>query len=110
MNFVYRLQVVDSISNPLKIYYDHASIALYSENNKRFSGSKHVKTEYLTVRYYYEYISTNAMAVYPIIEGLVPKLLNEHLINIGLLSCFYVLASESNKHDGFCLSYKDFDL
>lgn len=34
-NFVFKLNIVDSFSMPMKIYCDNASIVFYSENNEK---------------------------------------------------------------------------
>ena len=49
-NLISGLGIVDSISKPLKIYYDNMFDVLFSKNNKSTSGSKHIEIKYLTIK------------------------------------------------------------
>ena len=45
-SFIYRLRVMDSISRPLRIFYDNSNTMLLSKNNKSGSQSKHINIKY----------------------------------------------------------------
>lgn len=48
--FISQMNIVDSISKPIMIFCDNASLAFYSKNNKGSSGLKHIDIKYLMVR------------------------------------------------------------
>jgi len=49
-NFISRLQIVDSISNPLTIYCDNSAVVGFSRNNMGSSRSKHIDKVFLCYR------------------------------------------------------------
>lgn len=49
-NFITRLQIVNDIDKPLKIYYDNKVTELYAKNNHSSSKSKHIDIKYLEVK------------------------------------------------------------
>ena len=49
-NFISGLGVVDTITKPLKIYYDN-SVAVFFSNNEKYSrGAKHMELKYFSVK------------------------------------------------------------
>jgi len=48
--FISGLEVVDSISRPIKIYCDNLVAIFFSKNNKSESRNKHIDIKYLIVR------------------------------------------------------------
>ena len=49
-SFISGLRIVDSISRPLRIYYDNSIIVFMAKNNKSDSQSKHIDIKYLAIR------------------------------------------------------------
>lgn len=49
-NFISGVDVADSISEPIKIFYDSATLMFYSKNNKSLSSSKHIEIKYVVIR------------------------------------------------------------
>jgi len=49
-NFVTRLQIMEGIERPLKLYCDNKSVVLYSNNNRRSTKSKHIDIQFLVVK------------------------------------------------------------
>ena len=67
-NFILGLGIVDTITKPLKIYYDNFAIVFFSKNDKYSRGAKHIELKYFTVkeevqkqRVCIEHIRTNLM-------------------------------------------------
>ncbi|GJX48932.1 retrovirus-related pol polyprotein from transposon TNT 1-94 [Tanacetum coccineum] len=80
------LGVVDTISKPLKMYYDNTASVFFFKNDKYPKGAKHmdikffiVKEEIQIQRVYLEHISTNLMVVDPLTKGLPPKAFTQHV-------------------------------
>lgn len=68
----------------------------YAKNIKRSSGSKHINIEYLVVRdnskqwqIVNEHTNAKAIIVDPLTKG--PKLFNQHVVSMGVLSPFDLL-------------------
>ena len=92
-SFISGLQVVDSISKPLRIYCDNSVVVFLVKNNKSGSRSKHIDIKYLAIREHVksnkvaiEHISTRLMIVDPLMKGLPPKAYKEHFEHLGLNS------------------------
>ena len=92
-SFISGLQVVNSISNPLRIYCDNSAAVFLAKNNKSGSRSKHIDIKYLSIREHVksnkvaiEHISTGLMIVDPFTKGLPPKAYKEHVEHMGLNS------------------------
>ncbi|GKF19859.1 retrovirus-related pol polyprotein from transposon TNT 1-94 [Tanacetum coccineum] len=90
-NFISGLVVVDTLSKPLKIYYDNATTIFFSKNDKYSKGAKHmdikffiVKEEIKKQKVYLEHISTYLMIVDPLTKGLPPKEFTHHVPRLGL--------------------------
>ncbi|XP_033512448.1 secreted RxLR effector protein 161-like [Nicotiana tabacum] len=49
-NFISGLGVVDTITNPLKIYCDNSAAVFFSKNDKYSKGVKHMELKYFTVK------------------------------------------------------------
>ena len=49
-NFISELGVVDTITKPLKIYYDNIATIFFSKNDKYFRGAKHMELKYFAVK------------------------------------------------------------
>ncbi|GJZ24326.1 retrovirus-related pol polyprotein from transposon TNT 1-94 [Tanacetum coccineum] len=92
-NFISGLGVVDTVSKPLKIYYDNVATSFFSKNDKYSKGAKHmdikffiVKEEIQKQRVYLEHISTDLMIADPLTKGLPPKEFTQHVPRLGQLS------------------------
>ena len=76
-NFISGLGVVDTITKPLKIYYDNSTVVFFSKNNKYSRGATHMELKYFVVkkevqkhRVCIEHIRTDLMIVDPLPKGL----------------------------------------
>jgi len=49
-SFISELKIVDTISRPLRIFYDNSAIVFMAKNNKSGSRSKHIDIKYLAIR------------------------------------------------------------
>ena len=49
-NFILGLEIINSISKPLRIYCDNSAAVFFSKNNKYSNGTKHMELKYLTVK------------------------------------------------------------
>ncbi|XP_075650089.1 secreted RxLR effector protein 161-like [Castanea sativa] len=90
-DFISRLGIVNSISEPLRIYCDNSIAVFFSKNDKYSNVAKHMELKYLTVkeevqkqRVSIEHISTQLMIVDPLTKGLPPKTFKEHVDQMGL--------------------------
>ena len=90
-SFISGLRIVNSISRPLKLYYDNSAAVFMAKNNKSGSRSKHIYIKYLTIRervkemkVVIEYISTELMIVDPLTKGMPPKYFKDHVVQMGL--------------------------
>jgi hypothetical protein len=90
-NFISGLEIVDSVSKPLRIYCDNFAAVFFSKNDKYSKGAKHMELKYLTVkedvqkqRVSIEHISTWLMVADPLIKGLAPKTFKEHVNRMGI--------------------------
>ena len=90
-NFISGLEVVDTITKPLKIYCDNSAAVFFSKNDKYSRGAKHMELKYLAVkeevqkqRVSIEHIRTDLMIADPLTKGLQPKTFTEHVHRMGL--------------------------
>ena len=97
-NLISGLDIVDSISKPLKIYCDNKSAVLFSKNNKSTNGSKHTEIKYLTVKDFVnngsiviENIDTDNMIVDHLTKGLRLAVFSRHVESIGVIGSFDAL-------------------
>ena len=89
--FISGLRIIDSISRPLKLYYDNSAAVFMARNNKSRSRSKHIDIKYLAVRervkemkVVIEHISTESMITDPLTIGMPPKYFKDHVVQMGL--------------------------
>jgi hypothetical protein len=90
-NFIPGFRVVDSIENPLKIYYNNKPLVQYSYNNKKSDAAKHINIKYYVVKVKIkdhiislEHISTKRMLADPFTKGLPPNVFKEHVAGMSL--------------------------
>ena len=91
-NFISTLGVVDSISRPLKLFYDNSTTVAFSKNTMSTSRSKHVDVKFYFVKEKMaeslidiEYMSTKGMLADPLTKGLPIVVFQEHVSQMGLL-------------------------
>ena len=48
-SFIYGLRVMDSISRPLRIFYDNSTTVFLAKDNKSGNRSKHIDIKYLAI-------------------------------------------------------------
>ena len=89
-SFISGLRIVDSISRPLKLYYDNSATVLMAKN-KSGSRSKHVDIKYLVIRecvkekkVVIEHISTELMLADFLTKVMPPKYFKDHVVQMGL--------------------------
>ena len=90
-SFISGLEVVDTITKPLKIYYDNFVAVFFSKNNKYSKGAKHMELKYFVVkeeiqkqRVSIQHICTELIIADPLMKGIQPKLFKEHVLRMGL--------------------------
>ena len=90
-SFISGLRIVDSISKPLKLYYDNSAAVFMAKNNKSGSRSKHIDIKYLSIRervkemkVVIENISTELMIADHLTKGMPPKYFKDHVVQMGL--------------------------
>ncbi|XP_031120281.1 secreted RxLR effector protein 161-like [Ipomoea triloba] len=76
-NSISVLRVMDSISKPLKIYYDSSVVVFLAKNDKNESRSKHIDIKFLAIRervknqlVIIEHISIGLMLAYPFTKAM----------------------------------------
>ena len=91
-NFISALEVVHSISKPLKLFYDNSAIVSLSKNTRCTSCSKHIDVKFFFVKVKVaesiisvEHTPTTSMLADPLTKGLPICLFQEHVILMGLL-------------------------
>lgn len=91
-NIVIRLQIVEVIERPLKLYCDNKSVVLYSNNNRSPTNLKHIDIKFLVVKervqsgqLSIEHLGTNSMITDPLAKGLPPKVFHERTACMGVL-------------------------
>ena len=79
------------------MFCDNSAAVRFSHNSKSTSGSKHIDIKYFFVRekvqesqITMEQIATENMIADPLTKGLTPKVFQEHVTNMGLVSSFDV--------------------
>jgi len=92
-NFIAGLQIVDSISRPIKVYCDNSAAVFLAKNNKSGSRSKHIDIKFLALKecvkaghLVIEHISTKEMLADPLTKGMHPKGFRDHVPHMGLRS------------------------
>ena len=91
-NFISALEVVHSISRPLKLFYNNSAVISFSRNTGSISRSKHIDVNFFFVKkkvaeslISIEYTPTTTMLLDPLTKGLPIYELQEHVTCIGLL-------------------------
>ena len=49
-NFISRLEIVNNITRPLKMYCNNSASVFFSRNDKYSKGAKYMKLKYFTVK------------------------------------------------------------
>ena len=82
---------MDSISKPLRIFYDNSAAIFMAKNNKSGSRSKHIDIKYLAIRerikekkVVIEHISTELMIADPLTKGMPHLKFKDHVEKMGL--------------------------
>ena len=90
--FITGLNVIDSISRPLKLYCDNSAVVFFSKNYKYSKGAKYMDLKYLSVkeevqkhRVSIEHIGTDLMIADPLTKGLPPKIFVGHVKRMGII-------------------------
>ena len=90
--FFSTLGVVDSISRPLKLFYDNSAAVAFSKNTRSISCSKHIDVKFYFVKEKMaeslidiEHMSTKCMLADPLTKGLPIVVFHEHVSQMGLL-------------------------
>ena len=90
-SFVSGLRIIDSISRPLKLYYDNSAAVFMAKNNKSGSRSKHIGIKYLAIRervnekkVVIEHVSTELMIADPLTKGMPPLKFKDNVERMGL--------------------------
>ena len=91
-NFISSMGVVDSISRPLKLFYDNSTVVAFSKNTKSTSRSKHINVKFYFVKEKVteslidiEHMSVKGMLADPLTKGLLMVVFHEHVSQMGLL-------------------------
>ena len=92
-SFIYGLRVMDSISRPLRIFYDNLAAMFLAKNNKSGSRSKHIDIIYLAIREHVkekqvviEHISTELMIASPLTKGMPSMKFKDHVDRMEIIS------------------------
>ena len=90
-SFIYGLRIMDSISKPLRMYYDNSAVVFMAKNNKSGSRNKHIDIKYLAIRervkekkVVIEHVNTELMIADPLTKGMPPFKFKDHVMNMGL--------------------------
>ena len=90
-NFISALEVVHSISRPLKLFYDNFAIISFSRNTKSTSHSKHIDVKFFFVKekvakslISVEHTPTTNMLADPLTKSLPICVFQEHVTRMGL--------------------------
>ena len=91
-NLISGLEIVDSITRPLKIYCDNSTTIFFCKNDKYSNGAKHTELKYFVVkkeiqkqRVSIKYISTILMIVDPWTKRLPPKTFIKHVESMNII-------------------------
>ena len=76
-NFILALEVVHSISRPLKLFYDNSAVVYFSRNTRSTSCSKHIDVKFFFVKekvaeslISVEHMPTTSILANPLTKGL----------------------------------------
>ena len=91
-NFISALEVVHSISRPLKLFFDNSVDVSFSSNTRSISCSKHIDVKFFFVKekvagslISVEHTPMTNMLVNPLTKGLPICVFQEHVTRMGLL-------------------------
>ena len=91
-NFISALEVVHSISKPLKLFCDNSVAVYFSRNTRSTSRSKHIDVKFFFVKekvveslISVEHTPTTSMLVDPLTKGLPICVFQEHITRMRLL-------------------------
>ena len=85
-NFISALEVVHSISKPLKLFYDNSTAISFSRNTRSTSCCKHIDVKFFYVKkkvveslILVEHMPTTCMLANPLTKGLPICVFQEHV-------------------------------
>ena len=91
-NFFLALEVIHSISRPLKLFCDNSAIVSFFKNTRSTSHSKHIDVKFFFVKekvaeslISIEHMPTTSMLTYPLTKGLPICVFQEHVTRMRLL-------------------------
>ena len=91
-NFISALEVVHSISRPLKLFYDNSAAISFSRNARSTTRSKHIDVKFLFIKekvaeslISVEHTLTTSILANPLAKGLPICVFQEHITRIRLL-------------------------
>ena len=91
-NWISSLEVVHSISRPLKLFCDNFAAVSFSRNTRSTSRSKHIHVKFFFVKekvaeslISVDHTPTTSMLPDPLTKGLTICVFQEHVTRIGLL-------------------------
>ena len=91
-NFISTLEVVHSISKPLKLFCDNSTAISFSRNTRSISRSKHIDVKFFFVKekvveslVSVEHTPTTSMLVDPLTKGLPICVFQEHVTRMGFV-------------------------
>lgn len=92
-NFISGLRVVGRVDRPLRLFCDNNAAVLYSNNNRSSSKSRHIDIKFLVVKervqsgsVSIEHIGTDFMVADPLTKALTPRVFQEHVARMGVIS------------------------
>ena len=90
-SFISGIRLIDTISRPLRIFYDNLTVVFMAKNNKSGSQSKHIDIKDLAIwervkdnKVIIEHISTELMISDPLTKGIPPFKFKDHVSKMGL--------------------------
>ena len=91
-NFIFGLDIIDSITRLLRINCDNYAAIFFSKNDKYSKGAKHMDLKYLSVKdemqkhkVSIEYIGIDMMIADSLTKGLPPKIFIGHVERMGII-------------------------
>ena len=91
-NFISALEVVHSISRPLKLFFDNSAVVYFSRNTRSTSRSKHIDVKLFFVKekvveslISVEHTPMTSMLADPLTKDLSICVFQEHVTRMGLL-------------------------
>ena len=97
-NFISALEVVHSISRPLKFFCDNSTVVSFSRNTRSTSHFKHIDVKFFFVKekvaeslISVEHMPTTSMLVGPLTKDLPICMFQEHVTRMGLLGAYNLL-------------------